>query len=133
MRSLLVVLLLAAASVATAAGPRVAIITSEFPPPLVQRAADELKADLKRLYDADVQFGATVVPGPPAQVILLGMPDAHGHLKQLGTDGRPEPPERKDAGQPDQRRNTTQALCPPNPNEFETPISTCSARDSFGT
>ena len=84
MRSAFSILLLAYASVATAAGPRVAIITSEFPPPLVQRAADELKADLKRLYDAEVEFGATVVPGPPAQVILLGTPDAHGHLKQLG-------------------------------------------------
>jgi hypothetical protein len=83
MRSVLSILLLACASVATAAGPRVAIITSEFPPPLVQRAANELAADLKRLYDADVALGAAVVPGPPTQVILLGMPDAHGHLKQL--------------------------------------------------
>ncbi len=83
MRNLWFVLLLAGASIANAAGPRVAIITSEFPPPLVQRAADELAADLKRLYDADVEFGAAVVPGPPAHVILLGMPDAHGHLKQL--------------------------------------------------
>ena len=31
-----------------------------------------------------------------------------------------------------QRRNTRQALCPPKPNEFETPISTCSCRASFG-
>jgi hypothetical protein len=83
MRYLLSVLLAMMASVAFAAGPRVAIITSEFPNPLVQRAADELAADLKRLYDAKVEFGATVVPGPPAHVILLGMPDAHGHLKQL--------------------------------------------------
>lgn len=83
MRILCCVLLLAAASVASAAGPRVAIITSEFPPPLVQRAADELAADLKRLYDAEVELGAAVVPGPPVQVIFLGAPDSHGHLKQL--------------------------------------------------
>jgi hypothetical protein len=83
MRSLLAILFVAVASFANAAGPRVAIITSEFPHPLVQRAADELAADLKRLYDAKVEFAAAVVPGPPAQVIFLGMPDAHGHLKQL--------------------------------------------------
>jgi hypothetical protein len=83
MRCLLSIVLLSAASVVSAAGPRVAIITSEFPPPLVQRAANELAADLKRLYNADVELGAAVVPGPPVQVIFLGMPSAHGHLKQL--------------------------------------------------
>ena len=31
-----------------------------------------------------------------------------------------------------QRRKTRHALCPPKPNEFETPISTCSRRASFG-
>ena len=31
-----------------------------------------------------------------------------------------------------QRRNTRHALWPPKPNEFETPISTCSWRASFG-
>jgi hypothetical protein len=67
---------------ATAVGPRVAIITSEFPPPLVQRAANELKADLQRLFDAQVELGAAVVPGPPAQLILLGT-DEDGRLKQL--------------------------------------------------
>ncbi len=82
MRTLLTILFLAAASVATAEGPRVAIITSEFPPPLVQRAADELAAALKRLYGADVELAAAVIPGPPAQLIFLGTPDAHG-LKQL--------------------------------------------------
>ena len=83
MRSLLALLLIGITSVATAEGPRVAIVTSEFPPPLVQRAADELSADLKRLFDAKVEIGSAVIPGAPAQVILLGMPDAHGHLKQL--------------------------------------------------
>ena len=33
---------------------------------------------------------------------------------------------------PFQRRNTTQALWPPKPNELETPISTCCGRVSFG-
>ena len=69
-------------AIAMAERPRVAIITSEFPPPLVQRAADELKADLQRLYDAQVELGAAVVPGPPAQVILLGT-NEDGRLKQL--------------------------------------------------
>ena len=82
MRSLFATLFLAAASSAVAEGPRVAIITSEFPPPLVQKAADDLAADLKRLYDAQVEFGATVIPGAPAHVILLGTAE-HGHLKQL--------------------------------------------------
>ena len=31
-----------------------------------------------------------------------------------------------------QRRNTTQALWPPKPNEFETPISMSARRASFG-
>ncbi len=31
-----------------------------------------------------------------------------------------------------QRRNTTQALCPPNPNELETPIVRSARRASFG-
>ena len=31
-----------------------------------------------------------------------------------------------------QRRNTRQALCPPNPNEFDTAISTCCSRATFG-
>src|SRR5687768_10571146 len=83
MRPPLAVLLLASASVASAAGPRVEIITSEFPPRLVQRAADELAADLKRLYDADVRFGATVVPGGATHVIFLGTVDSGGHLKRL--------------------------------------------------
>lgn len=69
-------------AVAAAEGPRVAIITSEFPSPLVQRAADELKADLQRLYDAQVEFGVTAVPGPPAHVILLGTNEDE-RLKQL--------------------------------------------------
>ncbi len=29
-------------------------------------------------------------------------------------------------------RNTTQALCPPKPNELETPIEMSASRDSFG-
>ena len=33
---------------------------------------------------------------------------------------------------PVQRRNATHALWPPKPNEFETPISTCCGRASFG-
>src|SRR5688572_7595925 len=83
MRILSLALLLAAASIASAAGPRVEIITSEFPPKLVQRAADELAADLKRLYDADVRFGATVVPGGPTHAVFLGTVDSGGHLKRL--------------------------------------------------
>src|SRR5688572_2963691 len=83
MRILSLALLLAAASVASAAGPRVEIITSEFPPRLVQRAADELAADLKRLYDADVRFGATVVPSGATHVILLGTVDSGAHLQRL--------------------------------------------------
>lgn len=82
MRSVLAIFCLAVVSAAHAAGPRVAIITSEFPPPLVQRAADELKADLQRLFAAQVEFGAAVVPGPPAQLILLGT-NEDGRIKQL--------------------------------------------------
>ena len=44
-------------------------------------------------------------------------------LASASSDGRYEPLH---------RRNTTHALCPPKPNELETPISTCCGRASFG-
>jgi hypothetical protein len=82
MQNLWWLMLLVATSVASGAGPRIEIILGESPPQLVQRAADELAADLKRVYNADVQIGGTV-PGPEKHVILLGATDSGAHLQGL--------------------------------------------------
>ncbi|HUE72789.1 MAG TPA: hypothetical protein VMP01_18025 [Pirellulaceae bacterium] len=83
MRCVLAVLSLAAASVASAAGPRVEIVIGEKAPALERRAAEELAGDLKRLYQADVHLAAEA-PANAANLILVGSPDTNGAIKSLG-------------------------------------------------
>ena len=64
------------------------------------------------------------------------LPQAWREIRTVGLP--PESPRRDEpsclarhAGPSGQRRNTTAVLCPPNPNEFDTPISTCALRATF--
>lgn len=57
-RVLLAACLLLSPGIAAAAGPRVDVEVSDTAPELTRRAADELAADLKRLYGAEVRIAA---------------------------------------------------------------------------
>jgi hypothetical protein len=66
-------LFVAAAQLALAAGPRVDIVIGEKAPALEKRAAEDIAADLKKVYEADVKI-ATAAPEGAENVIFVGSP-----------------------------------------------------------
>lgn len=73
-------LLLAIPFAEAAAGPRVDIVIGEKAPALERLAADELSAQLKRVYEADVKIGSTA-PADAPHVIFVGSPDTNASMK----------------------------------------------------
>jgi hypothetical protein len=68
-----IALLLTATHPVFAAGPRVDIVIGEKAPPLERRAAEDVAADLKKVYEADVKI-ATAAPEGAENVIFIGSP-----------------------------------------------------------
>ena len=74
-------ILLAAAQLAIAAGPRVDIVIGEKAPALEKRAAEDVAADLKKVYDAEVKI-ATAAPEGAENVIFVGSPETNEQTKK---------------------------------------------------
>ncbi len=81
-----ILLLLSIASSLLAAGPRVDIVIGEKAPALEKRAAEDVAADLKKLYDAEVKI-ATAAPEGADNLIFIGSLETDGEAKRLLTDG----------------------------------------------
>ncbi|MFN0021335.1 MAG: alpha-glucuronidase family glycosyl hydrolase [Pirellulaceae bacterium] len=75
------VLLFAAAQLTQAAGPRVDIVIGEKAPALEKRAAEDVAADLKNVYDAEVKI-ATAAPEDAENVIFVGSPETNEQTKK---------------------------------------------------
>ena len=69
-------LLSAAAQLTQAAGPRVDIVIGDKAPALEKRAAEDIAADLKKVYDAEVKI-ATAAPEGAENVIFVGSPETN--------------------------------------------------------
>jgi hypothetical protein len=76
-----ILLLLSFASFAFAAGPRVDIVIGEKAPPLERRAAEDIAADLKKVYDAEVKIAAAAPEGAE-NVILVGSPETNEETRK---------------------------------------------------
>jgi hypothetical protein len=74
-------LLIAASQQAFAAGPRVDIVIGEKAPPLEKRAAEDIAADLKKVYEAEVKI-ATAAPEGAENVIFVGSPETNEQTKK---------------------------------------------------
>jgi hypothetical protein len=74
---------------AAAAGPRVDLVVGHDAPRLERLAAEELRGQLQRLYDADVQIHSQW-PDSDARVILLGSPQTNPTLHTAIGDRWPE-------------------------------------------
>jgi hypothetical protein len=76
-----IVLVFFAAFPALAAGPRVDIVIGEKAPALEKRAAEDIAADLKKVYDAEVTI-ATAAPEGAEHVIFVGSPETDEHTRK---------------------------------------------------
>jgi hypothetical protein len=74
-------LLFAAAQLAFAAGPRVDIVIGEKAPPLEKRAAEDIAADLKKVYDAEVKID-TAAPEGAENVIFIGSAETNEQTRK---------------------------------------------------
>jgi hypothetical protein len=68
---------------AEAAGPRVQILVGEAAPALERRAAEDVAANLQRIYEADTQV--VTVAADAAHVILIGRPETNPHVKPFAS------------------------------------------------
>lgn len=66
------------------AGPRVDVVVSSTAPELERFAADELAAQFKQLFEADVKVGAEI-PAAAEHLIIIGSPTTNPALKPLTT------------------------------------------------
>ncbi|MGI8982804.1 MAG: alpha-glucuronidase family glycosyl hydrolase [Pirellulaceae bacterium] len=77
------------AALASAAGPRVDIVIGETAPPLEKRAAEDIAADLKKVYDAEVKI-ATAAPEDAENVIFIGSLETNEQTKKQIAESWPK-------------------------------------------
>jgi hypothetical protein len=82
-------LLLAAAQQTFATGPRVDIVIGEKAPALEKRVAEDIAADLKEVYDAEVKI-ATAAPEGAENVIFVGSPETNEQTKKQIAENWPK-------------------------------------------
>ena len=88
-RGFLVLSLFLLANAAAAVGPRVDIVIGEKATSLEKQAAQDIAADLKQIYDADVRI-ETAAPEGAANVIFLGSLETNEETKKLIAENWPK-------------------------------------------
>jgi hypothetical protein len=88
-RTVMAIVLLLASYPTFAAGPRVDIVIGEKAPALEKRAAEDIAADLKKVYDAEVKV-ATAAPGGAENVIFVGSPETNEETKKQISENWPK-------------------------------------------
>ena len=64
------------------AGPRVSVVVAKDAPKLERFAADELAAQFRKLFDADVTIG-DAIPSEKSALVVIGSPKTNPVLKPI--------------------------------------------------